>query len=584
MRPMASSVLPLIHEIQAELTGPGGPFELVDAVIGGVPMQVYRHAPDNLQSVFAHSPFAASGRIAASLGDHELTFRQLYQQSGTLAGALRGTFGVGPGDRVAISMKNRPEWLIALHAIVRIGAVPVLVNSRGSGQEQRAAVEETGASVVFVDRQRAEILQQEVPDSPLIVVDNVARDRLPSATPLAGLLAMNVAEPEYHQSAADDPAVIIFTAGTTSRSKGAVLTQRNLCTVHMHLRLLTEQGIRLGTLSTGLSPEELERRMPVPNLLLMNPMFHVSALGAFLGTTISGGRLSFLHRWIPRDGLELIQRTRVTQVSGPPLVVHDLVSSPDFDRYDLASVTTVSVGGQATPYSLVQKVKARWPRVTVGTGWGMTETSGGISAAAGALFDERPRSAGAIVPGMQVRFVGPDGCDVPKGQPGEIWARGARVMAGYWNQPDVNRTVFRDGWYVTGDIGYLDEDDFIHICDRTKDIVISAGENIYCAEVEAALGTDPRIQEVAVFGVPDERRGERVVAAVILAPGKTATQEELQAIVLSHLADFKVPSEVVFDLGPFRRNAMSKVDKAQLRAAYADRERPRSAELEKPEE
>ena len=568
---MASTVLPLIREIQAELTKPGAPFELIEEVVDGAPMRVYRHAPENIQSVFSRSEFASSDRVAASIGDRELTYRQLYRQSGILAGALRSRYGVAAGDRVAINMRNLPEWLVAFHAIARIGAVPVLVNSRGSGQEQRAALEETGSAIVIADARRAEIVRSVAPEAQLIVVDE-AGQRPPGATLLADLLAEKFEAPDYHQAAPGDPAVIIFTAGTTSRSKGAVLTQRNICTCYMHLRLLADQALELASRNHGVPVEELKGRGPQSNVLLVNPAFHMSAVGIFIGATISGGRLTFVPRWRPREGLEIIQQTRVTQVSGPPLVVHDLVSSPDFEAYDLDSVTTVAIGGQATPYALIKLIEARWPRVMVGTGWGMTETSGGISSTMGPLFADRPRSAGILVPGMQIRFVGPDGEDAPNGQPGEIWVRGPRVMAGYWNRPDVNRTVFRDGWYVTGDVGYLDEDQFLHICDRTKDIIISAGENIYSVEIETVLATDPRLQEVAVFGTPDERRGERAVAAVTLTPGCAMTEKEIQAIVASQLADFKVPSEVVFDLGPFQRNSMSKVDKAWLRATYAERQ------------
>jgi acyl-CoA synthetase (AMP-forming)/AMP-acid ligase II len=229
------------------------------------------------------------------------------------------------------------------------------------------------------------------------------------------------------------------------------------------------------------------------------------------------------------------------------------------------------VGGQATPASVIDRVSRALPMASQSGGWGMTEVCGSVSAASGAVFAAKPGTCGLPSPLTDLRVVDQMSRDVPPGATGELWLRSALVMPGYWNAPEATAAAFEGGWYKTGDIGFVDEDGFIFLVDRKKDMVICGGENIYCAEVERVLSADDAFAEISVFGVPDERLGERAVAAITLREGHERSEDDVKALARGALADYKVPASVVFDLGPFPRNATGKVNKAMLRAAYLER-------------
>jgi long-chain acyl-CoA synthetase len=277
-----------------------------------------------------------------------------------------------------------------------------------------------------------------------------------------------------------------------------------------------------------------------------------------------------LRRWDAAEAVRLIEANRVTQLAGPSLVVSDLLEQPDIGD-KLRTLSNVTVGGQATPLGLSARVARALPKTGQGVGWGMTEVSGSVTSASGTAFAAKPGTCGRVSPLIDVIAVGPQGEQLPANEIGELWVRGALVMQGYWNAPVANAAAFENGWLKSGDVGYFDEDGFLYLVDRKKDMVISAGENIYCAEVERVLSAHEAFLELATFGVPDERRGERLIAAVVLFEGANLTEAEVKIFAGANLADYKVPAEVVFDLGPLPRNALEKVDKAKLRARYLER-------------
>jgi acyl-CoA synthetase (AMP-forming)/AMP-acid ligase II len=468
---------------------------------------------------------------------------------------------------LGIASRNLPEWFVAYFAIIFAGGATVLFNSRAAGPELAAAAETVPCRLIFSDARCAERLADQKVPAPRILLGT---SEAAAGVHLDALLrhGRTITAPAPRQP--EDPAMILFTSGTTGRSKGAVLTHSNLCHMAHNLLFLGASGLHLAARQYGLEPETLAKNAPPVSALLVLPMFHISGLTTLYMTAQAGGMMTLMRRWDAAEAVRLIEANRINQLAGPSLVVSDLLDQPDIgDR--LSTLNTISVGGQATPLGLSARVARALPKSGQGGGWGMTEVSGSVTSANGALFAARPGSCGRVSPLMDVIAVGPQGERLAANEIGELWVRGALVMQGYWNAPEANASTFENGWLKSGDIGYFDEDGFLFLADRKKDMVISAGENIYCAEVERVLGAVEAFVEVATFGVPDDRRGERLVAAVVLAEGAAHTEADVQAIARASLADYKVPAEVVFDLGPLPRNALEKVDKARLRARYLDR-------------
>jgi len=289
-----------------------------------------------------------------------------------------------------------------------------------------------------------------------------------------------------------------------------------------------------------------------------------------LGAVMKGGKIVMMDRWNAADALALVSKERLTMLQGPPSIYWDILACPDMSTADISSVTAISIGGQATPPNLLAELRKFFPTATPGGGFGQTETNGGMAAGAGEEYLANPKASGRVLPGVEVRIVDHDGRDLPLGEAGEIWTKSALNMMGYWNQPEATRATLReDGWLRTGDLGYLDENRFIVIVDRKKDMIICGGENIYCAELERVFQNYPGVLEVAAFGAPDDRLGERPVLAVVPQPGAAPDPDGMRAFGREHLADYKIPSEIKLFDTPFTRNALGKVDKALLRKRYA---------------
>jgi long-chain acyl-CoA synthetase len=306
--------------------------------------------------------------------------------------------------------------------------------------------------------------------------------------------------------------------------------------------------------------------MPIPVALITTPLFHVTAnnCGAYRTTAVCG-TIVLMYRWDAGEALRLIERERITSAGGVPVMGRELINHPDFDKTDTSSLMAISCGGAQVPPDQVQKIDDQIETARPGTGYGMTETCGIITSVAGDFFVDKPDSAGPAMPNFEVKCVNDAGEEVPKGQLGELWVRGSSVIKGYINRPEATAESITDGWLHTGDIARLDEHDFIYLVDRKKDMVLRGGENIYCVEVEAAIYHHPSVAECCVFGVPDERLGEEVGAAVYLKPGESMTKEALQAACAERLAKFKVPTHVWVCDDPFPRNASGKFLKRDVR-------------------
>jgi acyl-CoA synthetase (AMP-forming)/AMP-acid ligase II len=542
----------------ARVTGPGSPFEI--GLRDG--LRQFVNAPGDLnQMIEAASRFGDRTCVIdfdSAGAERRLNYDQFFAWRDQLVPILH----IARGDRVAIAMRNRAEWLVAFLAVIKAGGIAVLVNSRGSGPDLLAMLEDVAPAVVLADTERADAIRAAGFTGRLFDLTQP-----PSADEIARRAGAPVVETGF--AAPEDPCAILFTSGTTGRAKGAVLSHRNLITGLLSTQMsgtvvLTNMAMEMGT-----TVEALMARMPQHASLLVNPLFHVSGLGAgFLSPFISGGKVVIMRRWDAVEAARLIAAEQISMFSGVPTMLWDMLHRARTDGTSLVSLRNIGSGGQALPVNLVDEIHALCPQAQIGTGYGMTECSGAIAQAVGPEFMRRPSAAGRVLPMVEVRIEGPDGAILPPGEAGEIVVRGAQVMTGYWNRPEDTAAVLSaDGWLRTGDVGTVDEEGYVTIVDRKKDMVISGGENIYCAEVERVLGEMPGLTECAAFGLPDERMGERLVAAVV---AEGLTEQDVIEGVAARLARYKAPVRVAFSQTTLPRNALGKVDKIALRKLWPD--------------
>ena len=560
-----AALLELAARCHAQLTAPGAPFELTEVAVGGRPTKVYRQA-------FASFPaLIDSGRIH---GDKEFmvyegdrwSFTRFFAAVDALAGRLQAELGIKPGERVAIAMRNRPEWAVAFAAVAIIGGVPVPLNSFGLHDELLAAMREVEPRMLFCDAER----QQRVADGlkALGVVDVLV-----AATPAPGSASLDFAVltapggPQAHTPtlAPKDPALILFTSGASSQAKAVLSCQRALCQSLYNIDYI-------GAISALTSPKAIEKLIQIglaPTTLTVVPLFHVSGLHAQLLASLRGGRrLVFMRRWDSAKALDLIRSEHVTQFNGAPSMVMQLLAEPGFAAAT-SSLGGIGLGGAGLPQRVIDDVLARRPDSMSGFGFGMTESNGAGAAAGGALFFYRPASCGRPSPITQVRVADPNGAALPVSEAGELWLRGACVMDGYWRDSQATALALdQDGWLHTGDIGYLDADGFLHVVDRIKDVIIRSGENISSAEVESCLLQHPQILEAVVFARPDEVTGEAVVAVIVAQPGARLSSEQVREHVAERLAGYKVPRDVYVHDGPLPRNPSGKLLKRAVKQEY----------------
>lgn len=548
----------------AAFTAPGSPFEIGMEEVRGVPYRVFKRAPACLSEIYA-AAHQFGDRSFLVYENQRLSYAEAFERAGSLARELEARYQVGRGTRVAIAMRNRPEWIIAFIAVGALGGVAVLVNSRGSAGEIAHALESTSCELLIVDASRAQSTRQSGLDIPTIVVGD--EDAAAGASSFEALCGAHRGLTLPHTPVpTDDAAMILFTSGTTGRAKGAVLSHRGVITALWNTQLSTAVlGAQLAA-QMGVDLATLAAHQPQPCQLLVYPLFHVSGTHSILlPSLMRGGKIVIMRRWDVQRALELIEKERITLVSGAPTMLWDLVNAAGSTRHDLSSLVSLAGGGQATPQNLLRGMVEAFPGRFFGGGWGQTETNGVVTMAVGPDYISTPRASGRAAPTSELRCVDVAGRDLPAGEPGEIWVRSPSNMIGYWNNPEANAAVFVDGWIKTGDIGYLDAEGRIYIVDRKKDMVISGGENIYCAEVERVLSEHPAVFEAAALGVPDERLGERLIAVIVPHPGHAAGEADVRRHVRAHLADYKVPRKVLFESEPFARNAAGKIDKAELR-------------------
>ena len=554
---------PTHDEAVASLTAPGAEFELGSETIGGVEYTVFRHLPASLRDLYDQARKDHGEKDFLVYEDTRLTYSEAWDRAAAIAHHLVHRYGVEKGDRVAIGIRNCPEWVIAFMAITSCGAISVSLNGWWSGEELAHGLEDCGARVVFLDAPRHERVAGRLPALGVRCIGARWDGEPPDGVAdFDGLLREAAGRPMPDvELGADDDVMILFSSGTTGFPKGVVSSHRAVLSALANWGLETAARIATGRLE---APEE-NPEFPL-SILTAFPLFHVGGSHASLLPSFGVGRkVVMMHRWDPERALDLIERERITAFLGVPTMTWELLHSPSLPARDLRSLTAVAGGGSANPGGMVERLQERMPEQHWTFGWGMTETNAGGMANTDADLVERPESCGRPSPVIELKLIDPDGNDLPPGGRGELALKSVTNMRGYWNRPEATAETIRDGWLRTGDIAEIDEAGYVYIRDRVKDMVLRGGENIYSAEVERVVYLHPAVFEAAAFGVPDERLGEELAVVVMRRPGAGLDPEAVRAHVAGHLARFKVPRYVWLQDEPLPRLAAGKIDKRALR-------------------
>lgn len=476
------------------------------------------------------------------------TNRALHERSRRLAAGLE-TLGVGPGDRVVVVAMNSPDVLVAYPAIWRTGAIVIPVLFLLETHEIEYVLQNSGARVVITSPELHVKVTSAAADAAVehIVVTGNSPE---SAVSFNELIEQSEPREELVERGPDDLAVILYTSGTTGHPKGVMQTHRNLHAAVMN------------------SYESSGRKNRDQTSLLVLPLAHSFGLAVLVGGYLYGGK-SVLMRWFePETALRLIQEHQIEAMAGVPTMFVYMLNHPKADDYDTTTMQRWLVGGAPMPVEQLRQFEARFGG-TLYVGYGLTEASPGIAAEREGM-ERKPGSTGVPMANVEVRIVDDEGTDVATGELGEVIARGENISPGYYEMPAETKAAFRDGWLYTGDVGYLDEDGYLFIVDRKKDLIIRGGFNVYPKDLEEVLALHPDVLECAVVGVPDPVMGEEICAFVVAKPGAELTADELIEHCQGHLAKYKTPRFVEL-CEQLPKTGIGKIQKKQLRAMAAER-------------
>ncbi|WP_202862582.1 class I adenylate-forming enzyme family protein [Antricoccus suffuscus] len=552
-------------ELVEQLTAAGQPFELVDQVVRGIPMRVYSTGPQTLREMLLESA-AFGDRPFTVYGDEHVTYAEHIRLVAGLAQYLRQEYGLSKGDRIAVAMRNYPEWAPVFFAGQVLGVVVVPLNAWWTAPELVYGLTDAGAKLVVADAERTALLAQHLPDVPMIEVRGTEPSRPGVRTwhDVLNALDPDASIPDVEVDP-DDDATILYTSGTTGKPKGAVGSHRNHCT---NVRNTLLGGVVSAAIVAGGEIPVPDPAAPQPGTLCTFPLFHIAGVSGLTTSIAAGGKLALQYKWDVDEACELLEREHLTSFVGVPTVVRQFVAALAERPAAGTSLMGIAAGGSPIPPDLVGRIGTieRAP----GNGYGLTETTSAVVSNGGADYLARPDSVGRCQPNADLRIVDPvTGDAVPDGQIGELWFRGPNVVRGYWNNPDATASAFVDGWFRTGDLGFV-TDDWVYVADRIKDVIIRGGENIYCAEVEAALFEHEGVEDVALVGIPHESLGEVAVAVIVPRSDANVAVGDIQQHVAGRLASFKVPEHVIFQDEPLPRTPTGKILKRDLRTTVLD--------------
>ena len=551
-----------LQSVWDELSAEGGPFEIEEILVRGSPMKTFKSAPPSLREIWLASAIHGD-RDYLVYEDQRWSYTEVHRMVGSIA-AWMANENLVQGDRVAIALRNYPEWMICYWAAVASGLTVVGMNAWWIENELDYAMHDAMPKILFCDEQRLNRFNAIRENHAQVKVVGIRltepADQVFNFAEIAlfpGELPDTVVQP-------DEDACIFYTSGTTGRPKGAQQTHRgcvhNIMNMGFWGQCLSQTMSKLhGTAS--LDPQQA----PPISALVTTPLFHVTANNCLAqASTVAGGKLVHMYKWDATVALQLIEKERISNLTGVPVMSRELISHPDFSQYDTSSLISVGGGGAQLQPDLVSKIDKAISTARPGTGYGMTETCGIITSIGGDFFIENPESCGRAMPSFEVKTVDSDGSTTMPGEPGELWVRGAAVIKGYLNQAEATSESLTDGWLHTGDVARIDENDFIYIVDRVKDMVLRGGENIYCSEVETVLFQMDQIAECSVFGIADDRLGEEVGVAIYCREQLPTTAEQVRDFCNTRMAKHKIPRYIWMLDEPLPRNASGKFLKREL--------------------
>ncbi len=568
-----STVIDQLTQTWQELTSESAPFAWSVQDVRGIQMRVFDNAPADMRQIWEGSATHGDNPYLV-FEDESHTYANAHAAVRSLADLLVNQHGVLPGDRVAVAMRNYPEWALAYWATISVGAAVVGMNAWWTGSEMEYGLSDSRPKVLIADDERLERViphlgalrsampmhvisvrsDRALPDEASRWSDVVLPDKAPAALPAA----------EIHP---DDDICIFYTSGTTGPPKGAQLTHRGSVHNLMHMGFANTLAAMAGAKVEASTGTTVQKATDAPVAIMVpTPLFHVTANNCVLhpGTAI-GAKIVLLHKWNPGRALELIEREKVTTFTGVPTMSREMLLHDDWSIRDTSTLVNMGGGGAALQPDLVDKIDSTDEAVKPSTGYGLTETHGIVTAVANSFYSARPSSAGPVMPTFEWKLIDDDGNDLPPDQVGQFCVRGPAVVKGYLNRPEATAEAIKDGWFNTGDIAKVDADNFVHIVDRAKDMVIRGGENVYCGEVESAIYEHPDVAEAAVFGLPDDRLGEKVAVALLRVDGSDFDEAGLASHLEGRIARFKHPEAVFFVTEPLPQNANGKFMKRELR-------------------
>jgi acyl-CoA synthetase (AMP-forming)/AMP-acid ligase II len=539
-----------------------GPLTVTYVEKFGVQLPMLAKAPGNMADYFAFFCATHADKEFLVDGDIRLSFRETYAAARALAGGLVDGHKLQKGDRVGIAARNSANWIIAYMAIIMAGGVATLLNGWWQGGELAEGIRMVGCRYVLADEQRAARLAgHDIGGCELLIFGH-------DGAPMEGLSVLTSkgggAETPLPTLEPTDNATILYTSGSTGQSKGAVSDHRAVVQGGMSYVGQTLVFFELLS-STG-------QAMPAqPSALVNVPLFHVTAsVPLVLQSFAIGRKLVLMPKWDAEEAMRIIEKERISYFVGVPLMSIELATHPNRHKYDLTSCTAFAAGGAPRPVEHVKKIRKEMSWGYPLLGYGLTETNG---VGCGNFTDnylEKPTSTGpATKPLVEVQMLDDDGNVLPQGERGEVGIRTIANFNGYWNNEQSTRDAFTaDGFFRTGDIGYLDEDGYLFIVDRKKDIIIRGGENISCPEVEAAAYEHESIAELSVFGIADDKYGEVPGIVYHTKDGIKLTEDELKAFLAPRLAPFKIPVHFWQVAEPLPRLGTQKIDRVALRREY----------------
>jgi len=538
-----------------------GMFELQKKTIRGNEYNVFVNVPQNLYEYFQFALIHGEWEFLA-YEDESYKYQEVLNNAAGLAHILVDQYGLKKGDAVAFSMRNYPEWIYSYMAVTSIGCVAVPLNSWWQGKELDYGITHSEAKIFIGDDERLQRLEGLVENTPRISVRCQA-NTFTNTVAFEELVEPKETFPQVEIDPEDD-ASIMYTSGSTGYPKGVVTTHRSIINTPVAWAFLATMASQLE--SDG---GETFVQAESPCTLAAVPLFHVTGSHSnFLLSLVSATRIVLMYKWDPLKAIQLIEKYRVTSFSGVPTMTQDIITASEANPdTDVSSLVSLGGGGAARPPEQIKSQEKNHPTKIAGVGYGLTETNAAGTNASGKLLYDKPDTAGFPTPLIhKLKIIDEEGKEVSTGETGEVCIKSASNFRCYLkNEEATTEALDSKGWFRSGDVGCLDEDGFLYIKDRIKDIVIRGGENIACLEIEAILSEHPAVLEASVFGVPDERLGENLATRIALKPGKTATETEISSFLEEKIAKFKIPSYVWFQEEELPRIASGKTAKKQMR-------------------